>query len=178
MVLAWILALQAAGGSEGAVTWRSFPWSVVITLVTLLTGLAVAALHNRFRAYFFSIQDADKMRQSIDAQITAAKETALREIASLREKEADHHTDMKSRLDLVENAAEEAFRKSELTERSMGEQWSRVTEMLVAPLSELAKEQRQMKDLLIRSLADGENLKREVDSLRSDFKDLRRREER
>ena len=137
--------------------WQTFPWGTVLTLATVLSTLILGALVNYLRDRFMSVKDADKLGDSLRAKIKA---------------QADLYAGMRAEMAAQGKQTEEAYRMAQLTERSLGEQWQRVSEEIIRPVREMAVELRKTRELLIQyntshdALAkDFARMERRIDSL-------------
>lgn len=144
-----------------APSWQTFPWGTLLTFGTVLATLGLAALVNHLRKVFLSRDEANAMSTALRGEMSAMG-NALR----------DHIGAMNSRMGDIEEgcaeanrAANEAFRMAQLTDRSQGEQWQRVTEELIKPVRQMAKELSDTRELVIKYITTQDGHAKEMERL-------------
>jgi hypothetical protein len=133
-----------------AAAWQEFPWGLLITLSATATTLILYALVEYLRKKFFSREEANEMGK-----------TLRKSIASLG-KDLD---ELETRCGDALRLATESYRKSELLDRAQAEQWERVTEEIIRPVREMAREIRETRELVIEYMGTQKSQQRDIERL-------------
>jgi methyl-accepting chemotaxis protein len=130
--------------------WQTFPWGTMLTFATTLAALMLAALINHLRKTFLTKDEANVIANSLRERIA----TLVEEIDEVNQgcEEANRN-------------AREAHRLAELTDRSLGEQWRRVTEEIIQPVKEMSRDLRETREMVLRYIQTQDNHTRDIEKL-------------